>query len=216
MMSVAVIIPAHPGRVANGMLDEALRSVWAQTRLPEAVHVAIDTQGDGAPVTRQRALDAARTDWVAFLDSDDLLMPNHLQALLDHALHTGADLVYSWFRLLEQRPDGRRVDHGDRDPIFPPTHFSEPFDPTQPVETTMTVLVRRELAQQVGMRRLDRGEVNTGEDRAFTLDCLAAGASVQHLVARTWWWRHHWLSPDRIGNTSGLPTKGDAGPLNLT
>ncbi len=211
--TVAVIVPAHPGRIANGMLDEALRSIWAQTRLPDAVHIALDTQGDGAPVTRQRALDAASTDWVAFLDSDDLYMPNHLQALLEHAHQTGADLVYSWFRLLEQRPDGRRIDHGDHDPIFPPTHYSEPFNPAEPIETTITVLVRRQLAQQVGMRRLDRGQINTGEDRAFTLDCLARGANIQHLVQRTWWWRHHWLTPDQMGNTSGLQ-KGDAAPIS--
>jgi glycosyltransferase involved in cell wall biosynthesis len=208
--TIAVCVAAHPARATNGMLDEALRSIWAQTLLPDAVHVAMDTTRAGAPATRQRALSAASTDWVAFLDSDDLFLPQHLQHLLAHARETGADLVYSWFRLCQQLADGRRIDHGKHDPVFPPTHFSNPFNPAEPVETTITVLVRRGLAQQVGMRALDRGQINSGEDRAFTLDVLAAGGRIEHLVERTWIWRHHQLRDGTPGNASGLPGKGDA------
>lgn len=207
--TIAVCIPAHPARATNGMLDEAIRSVWAQTRLPEELHIVMDTTGAGAPVTRQRALDAARADWVAFLDSDDLFLPHHLEATLNHAQQTGADFVYSWFRVMQQYGDGSRavLEH---DPVFPPGHYLNEFDPADPIETTMTVLVRRELAQQVGMRPLDRGQANTGEDRAFTLDCLAAGATIRHLVDKTWLWRHHQLASGLPGNTSGHASKGDA------
>lgn len=208
--TIAVCIAAHPARARNGMLDEALRSIWAQTLLPDAVHVAMDTTQAGAPATRQRALDAASTDWVAFLDSDDLFLPQHLDHMLAHAEETGADLVYSWFRLMQQLADGRRIDHGDRDPVFPPGHYLNPFDPAEPIETTITVLVRRGLAQHVGMRKLDRGEVNSGEDRAFTLDVLAAGGRIEHLVERTWIWRHHQRPDGQPGNASGFPGKGDA------
>lgn len=207
--TIAVCVPAHPARARNGMLDEALRSVWAQTLLPDAVHVAMDTTRAGAPATRQRALDAASSDWVAFLDSDDLFLPQHLEHLLAHAQATGADFVYSWFRLVQQLADGRRIDHGDHDPVFPPTHFSNPFDPENPIETTMIVLVRRGLAQAVGMRALDRGEINSGEDRAFTLDILAAGGRIEHLVERTWLWRHHQRSDGQVGNCSGIAGRGD-------
>lgn len=208
--TIAVCIPAHPARARNGMLDEALRSVWAQTLLPDAVHVAMDTTRAGAPATRQRALDAASTDWVSFLDSDDLLLPQHLEHLLAHALETQADMTYGWFKLVQQLADGRRIDHGDHDPVFPPGHFLNPFDPENPIETTITILVRRELAQQVGMRALDRGQINTGEDRAFVMDLLATGAKITHLTERTWVWRHHQLPDGSPGNASGLPTKGDA------
>lgn len=89
---------------------------------------------------------------------------------------------------------------GGRDP-FPPTHYRDPFDPQKPIETTITVLVRTDLAQQVGFQRLNRGETNSGEDRFFTLGCLAAGARIEHLVEKTWLWHHN------SGNTSGLPTR---------
>ncbi len=188
--SISIITPAHPARLRNGMLDRALRSVWAQTRPPQAVHVAVDTEGVGAAPTRQRALMAATTDWVAFLDSDDLFLPQHLDKLLRHALSTGADYVYSWFKILD--PAGRILEH-------------------DPIETTVTTLVRTELAKQVGFfEAVEPGGTNpghnSGEDRQFTLGCIRAGAKISHLVDKTWLWGHHGR------NTSGLPFKGD-GPL---
>lgn len=217
MTTTSVIIPAHPGRIRNGLLDKAIDSVWEQTRPPDALHIAIDRHREGAPATRARALTAVTTDWVAFLDSDDMFKPRHLEWLHQHAADTGADYVYGWFTILQQLPDGRErtiewnAETGDG--VFPPGHYLNDFDPANPIETTITVLVRTELAKTVGFRALDRGhDTNTGEDRAFTLDCLAAGARISHVRRFSWWWRHHWLPSGVKGNTSGYPTKGDAAP----
>lgn len=204
--SISIITPTHPARCQNGMLDRALRSVWGQTLLPQAVHVAVDTAGDGAAATRQRALMAAETDWVAFLDSDDLFLPHHLQKLWHHAMETGADYVYSWFKVLTQ--SGVIM---EKDPVFPPGHYLNEFDPANPIETTITVLVRTALAKEIGFHvATEPGGTNpghnSGEDRQFTLGCIAAGARIRHLVDKTWLWGHHGQ------NTSGLPFKGD-GPL---
>lgn len=187
---ITVVMASIPPR---GVLrNTALASVASQQLQPAAVSVAIDVERQGAPATRQRALEAAQTPWVAFLDDDDAFMPQHLKNLYAYAIETGADFVYSWFEVV-----------GGTDP-FPDTHFTNRFDPENPIETTITTLVKTELAKQVGFKALDRGEINTGEDRYFTLGCLEAGAVIEHLVERTWYWRHHG------GNTSGLPTKGDS------
>jgi len=188
---ITVVMPSVPAR---GVLrNTALASIASQTLQPAAVSLAIDVNREGAPATRQRALDAAATEWVAMLDDDDAFMPQHLAHLHRHAEETGADYVYSWFEVL-----------GGRDP-FPPTHFTNPFDPENPIETTITVLMRRELAQEIGYKSLDRGhDTNTGEDYRMVLEVVKRGGKVSHLVERTWYWRHH------FGNTSGLPTKGDA------
>jgi glycosyltransferase involved in cell wall biosynthesis len=213
-VTVSVIIAAHPARARNGMLAEATMSVCSQTQPPDALHVIIDHDGLGAPATRQRALDHVDTEWVAFLDSDDVFMPRHLELLTAHAVKTGADYVYSWFRIIQQFGNGARKEimwtPEDGDGVFPPGHYLNEFDPNDPIETTITVLVRTELAKQVGFRPLDRGQINTGEDRAFTLDCLAAGAKIVHLRRFTWWWRHHWLPGGGKGNTSGHANQGDA------
>lgn len=209
--TITVVTPVHPGRFANGLFAECLQSIHNQTLLPDAHAVAIDTQGEGAAPTRQRALMMARTDWVAFLDSDDLFMPKHLERLLRYALETEADFVYSWFKVMQDLGDGRRRIL-EEDPVFPATHYLNPWNPDDPIETTITTLVRTELAQSVGFKALDRGhDQNSGEDRYFTLACQEAGGKIMHLRRKTWLWRHR-FAPDGQGltNTGGLPTKGDA------
>lgn len=210
---ITVVIPAHPARVRNGMLGAAVNSAWEQTLIPDAVVVAVDNERQGAPATRARALAAVDTEWTAFLDSDDMFLPRHLEWCKAHADKTGADYVYAWFKVLQQFADGR-TNVLEEDPVFPVTHYLNPFDPADPIETTITVLVKTELAQSVGMRALDRGEVNTGEDRAFLLDCLAAGAKIEHVVRKSWLWRHHQIPTGKgkvgPGNTSGMPSRGDS------
>lgn len=200
--TITVVTPTHPARLRNGMMVRCQQSVAAQTLLPDAHVVAIDVDREGAAATRDRALMMARTDFVAFLDSDDFFFAEHLEQLMNHQQETGADFVYSWFKIFQETPwGGQLLDH---DPIFPATHFTRPFDPENPIETTITTLVRTELAKEVGFQKLERGEYNSGEDRYFTLGCLEKGAKISHLVKKTWAWSHHGA------NTSGLPTKGDA------
>lgn len=200
LLDITVVTPAHPARLRNGMLDRAVRSVGMQTSPPAAHSIAVDLRGEGAAPTRQRALEAVQTEWVAFLDSDDVFLERHLELLSKHAVERNADFVYSWYKILDAA--GRILED---DPVFPVTHYLDPFDPENPIETTVTTLVRTELAKSVGFHALDRGHnSNSGEDAAFTLGCLAQGAKISHLVRKTWLWSHHGM------NTSGLPTKGDA------
>jgi glycosyltransferase involved in cell wall biosynthesis len=201
--TITVVTPTHPARVQNGMLQRAQQSVWTQTLLPDAHAIAVDNDKAGAAPTRQRALMMAQTDFVAFLDSDDFFFPEHLEALMNHQQETGADFVYSWFKVCQRTAWGDHLI--EEDPIFPKTHYTNPFNPDSPIETTITTLVRTELAKEVGFQPLNRGHnINSGEDRYFTLHCLEKGAKISHLVRKTWAWSHHGA------NTSGLPTKGDA------
>lgn len=208
--TISVVTPTHASRMRpGGMYWEAMASVAQQTLLPDAICTAIDRRGEGAAPTRQRALLQVCTEWTAFCDSDDILMPRHLELLLKCALDRELDFVYSWFKILQQFPDGRRNVLED-DPIFPATHYLNEWDPVNPIETTVTTLVRTELAQSVGFTALDRGhDANSGEDFNFTLGCQTAGGKIGHLRRKTWLWRHHQLPGGIMGNTSGLPHKGD-------
>lgn len=187
---VTVAIPVHPPRIANGMLTRALDSVYRQDYGVHGVAVSVDKDRLGAAPTRQLALDMVSTEWVAFLDSDDEFMPQHVHALLTCALESGADYTFSYFL---------RSHGGD-----PLGHFGKVFNPKAPHHTTMTVLVRRELAQEAGFGFEDMHKDWSGEDWKFLLKCLELGAKVVHHPEETWLWNRH------KGNTSGLPRKGDA------
>jgi glycosyltransferase involved in cell wall biosynthesis len=180
--TVAVCVPTIPPRL-NTLLPLALASVYAQLRVVDAVSVAVDVHHDGAWKTRQRAVDATITDWVAFLDDDDVLKPQHVLRLLETAHATGGDFIFSYF-----------------DTTVTPDllgNFGRPFDHANPHHTTMTVMVRAELAKMVRFTpRLPEHEAG-GEDWRFILGCVDAGAKMVHLPEQTWIWRHH------AGNTSG-------------
>jgi glycosyltransferase involved in cell wall biosynthesis len=152
-------------------------SVYTQDHIVDAVAVATDTLKEGAWKTRQRAVDMANTDWIAFLDDDDYFYPRHVRRLLETARDTGADYVYSYF-----------------DTTVTPDllgFFGKTFDSTNPHHTTMTVMVRTELAKSVRFTpRLPEHEAG-GEDWRFILGCVEAGAKIVHLPEQTWVWRHH-------------------------
>jgi hypothetical protein len=193
---VTVVVPFHEARRTSGLLDRAVRSVHAQT-VPVHLELAEDIHRIGAAATRQAGLETVTTEWTAFLDSDDELDPTHIEQLLACAEETGADYVYPWFRVV-----------GGSDPF--PMFFGKPWDNAHPHQTTITILVRTELAQQVGFHEPPPGSTihgqRGGEDWHFTLGCMAAGARIVHHPARTWTWHHG------RQNTSGRPDRGDARP----
>lgn len=185
---ITVVIPSIPPRAV--LLQRAVASVDAQTLKATGLIIEVDEQKLGAAQTRHRALMRVNTEWTAFLDDDDEFLPQHLELMMAHALENDADYVYSWFDTV---PFGR-------DP-FPPQHFSAPYDPVFPVGTTITILVKTELAQSIGFNDDNRNPSNGGEDWQFQMKCQEAGAKISHLVARTWLWHHD------SGNTSGLPDR---------
>ena len=202
MTSVAVCITSIPSR--RKMLREAVDSAVRQVRVPDELHVSIDHVGVGAAANRNAAWRAASTEWIAFLDDDDLLFPQHLSTLLE--LSDGADLIYPWFEL-----------HEGPDPLYVPRNgqltpaFGVPFGDEQKryIFTSgnfipVTVLVRRELLADVGGFP-QPGTVEwpheTCEDWGCWQRLLRAGATFRHVPQRTWRWRWHGK------NTSGRAWK---------
>lgn len=190
---ITVAIPTIPPRV--GLLQRAVASVLAQTHQAAGLAIAIDYARQGAPATRQRALDMVDTQWVAFLDDDDEFMAGHLETLWHSAVTHQADYVYSWFETIPQGLDP-----------FPVSHYLDSWSDAVPRQTTITTLVRTELARQVGFASFQEdGQLvdgqRWGEDWSFTLGCLEVGAKIHHVVAKTWYWHHD------SGNTSGRPDR---------
>lgn len=191
---VTVVIPTIPPRMK--MLRRALWSALTQNTPPAAVIVETDTAREGSAVVRTRGLMKATTEYTAFLDDDDQLLPQHLQVLAQVAERTGADVVYPWPQMA-----------GGPDPC--PDRFGQPFDPDllrRRSYIPVTSLVRTSLAQQVGGFRIP--DCSPHDDHGFYLAMLDAGATFVHVPARTWIWNiHGYGQPGISGNTSGSPLR---------
>lgn len=194
---VTVVIPTHVARIENGMLRRAVRSVTQQSHRPWSTVIVHDYHGAGSAAVRNEGIERVTTEWVAFLDSDDVLQPFHLAKLLKQQRKNGADLVYPWFQVL-----------GGCDPW--PGWYGRPFDAEALLRREfcipVTVLVRTELVRAVGGFEPDLTIAPPAQCDDLTLwrKLLAAGAKFEHLPAKTWVWHRHG------GNTSGSPLLGDA------
>ena len=124
---VSVIVPVYNrASMIGAAIDSALR---AASDLPMEVVVVDDASTDdtastviaydddrvrllrldrngGQSAARNHGLDAARGEYVKFLDSDDLLLPGHLAAEL-RAMDEGTDIAVSGW--CDGYPDGRRT-----------------------------------------------------------------------------------------------------------
>lgn len=196
-------IATHPARGHTSdpttLLGRAVASVHAQTVAPAGgLSIACDLNGDGAAVTRQRALDEVETPWVSFIDSDDTWYPHHLETHWRLLQESGADVAYSWF-------DGNQP-FGPQGEL---THRGLKFDPEHPHHITMTLTVRTDLAKAAGFLQPE-GWMHpewSGEDWSFVLRLCALGARFIGTGEVTWTYQ-----VSHGTNTSGLPYRGD-GPL---
>lgn len=160
------------------MLRRALASVLTQTYPAAAVSVAVDLKREGSAVTRNRALAAVATEWVAFLDDDDSFLPQHLELLTACAEATEADVVYPCPEV-EGRP-------------APALRFGLPFD-AEGLRSgnyiPVTVLARTELVREAGGFHCPAGSIY--DDWGCWLAMFALGAKFVHLPEKTWVWNWH-------------------------
>lgn len=192
---ITLVVPSIPPRAE--MLQRALASVWAQELAPDAVVVTLDSDRRGAPHNRDAGLAKVDSEWVAFLDDDDELYPQHLRLLHAVAVQSDADLVYPWFDVT-----------GGTDPF--PQFFARPWANDEPHQIPVTFLARTDVIRKAGgfSYGFDEATVGTdplgnraGEDWELTLRLCEQGAYIEHLPERTWRWHHHGA------NTSGMPAR---------
>lgn len=175
-MNITVLIPTIPPR--RTQFERAVASVQAQTLPPTTVWAEIDADRTGAAATRNRLLEQVRTEWTAFLDDDDELLPDHLKLCARYATLSGVDVVYPAYEVV-----------GGEDPV---NCFGIPFDAGLLKRRNfipVTVLARTELVLAAGgfQERTDENG-DPCEDWGLWLAMLARGAKFGHLPQRTWRW----------------------------
>jgi glycosyltransferase involved in cell wall biosynthesis len=124
-------------------LPETLASVWQQTftdfevvivddgssddiqewvsRIDDARIKLISQANQGASAARNNGIRAARGEYIAFLDADDLWMPTKLETHVDYLdKNPDAGLVYSWTAITDARgkPTGRVMTPTEEGDIF--------------------------------------------------------------------------------------------------
>jgi glycosyltransferase involved in cell wall biosynthesis len=192
---VAAVIPTIPGR--EKLLERALASVHAQTRKVDQVVVERDSLRTGAAQSRNRAMQRVTADVIAWLDDDDEWLPHHVMACM-RVLEAdpSVDLVYPVPRMVNGR-DPTAVAHQGR-LVLP---WGIRFGKEQEAHLRrngsfipMTHLVRTEAVRRVdGFPEgfvLPDGRYR-GEDEAYLIRLLDAGAHFEHLNRKTWRWYAH-------------------------
>jgi succinoglycan biosynthesis protein ExoO len=173
----------------------------------------------GAAMSRNRAIDAARGQWIALLDADDWFLPTRLENLLSAAEKHDADLVADDIYFV---PNDVQVDlerglyenhRGHARPLrrlFRSTHLPLWLQIENVLQKELPggndsriclikPLIRRSFLEQHGIRYIKKswGE----EDVPFYLDCLGYGA--RFLLIEGPWYCYR-LHPDNISKKWNL------------
>jgi succinoglycan biosynthesis protein ExoO len=151
----------------------------------------------GPSATRNRALDAASGDWIAIVDSDDLLHPERLQRLLAAANRMDLDIIADDLVFF-----GETVEASGRT-LLQPLGLCAPLTITpdlfldasgegrkMPALGYLKPLIRRSL---IGTHRYDQ-TLRIGEDYDFILRLLLSGARFAVLPDPMYLYRRHGAS----------------------
>ncbi len=163
MPRVSVIMPLYN---AESYVAQAIETVKAQTMTDWELLVIDDCATDGShgvavgaarndaririlrndknigvARTRNRGIELARGEYIAFLDSDDFWEPQMLEKMLERMSETDADIVYCSYAMVDEQ--GNKVCN---DFIVPPkTEFKDSI--VRSVITCSTVLLKKEIVE---------------------------------------------------------------------
>lgn len=148
--------------VNDGSTDRSVEI--AESFMDPRIHLYHNEGNRGLPYTRNRGLALARGEYIAFLDADDIALPDRLQTEVEFLeKHPEFHLVGSWYHTMmdgivkEQRFHSGQYRIRNTGMIF------------RPVVGTSTIMVRKSLILQNKLNY--RKECFVAQDYAFLVDC---------------------------------------------
>jgi hypothetical protein len=196
LTDITVITATIPGR--DLLLQRAVNSVKAQTLQPERHAIMLDQHKAGGAAILDLLLAEVTTEYVAVLDDDDELLPNHLELCYSKIKETGADMVYPGFKYSSTHDQGHLE-----------CHFGNEWDNSLPHQTAITNLFRTDAIREVGgfsvdwdpdSFNMDHTGNRIGYDYLLVLRLAEAGKIIKHLPERTW--IYHIGHPSTLGMPS--------------
>ncbi len=157
----------------------------------------LDGAGEGPGAARNRALAAARGDWVAIVDGDDLIHPRRLEILVDAAERSGADIIADNLLAFQDNPD-------DGSPYFllpmPEWKTRREIDLAFFIRSNalfgrgaplgyLKPLIRRDVLTRAGIAY--DTSLRIGEDYDLVAKLLAHGARYRYFPAAFYFYRRH-------------------------
>jgi hypothetical protein len=152
--------------------------------------------------TRNEMLKRVHTEYVAFLDDDDELFPDHIESLHDAAVLTKADMVYPGCQFVSELGARRE---------WPLSRQGDPFNPNAIREVNwipVTTLARTESVKKAGGFQNFPG--TSFEDWGLWAKMVEMGMKIVHLPKMTW--RYNCVAP----STKGLPPDVDTTKLQAS
>lgn len=169
---ITVLTASLPERAEQ--LADAIESVEAQTLTAHEHKVWLDDAREGPAACRNRLLAKTGSEFVAFLDDDDVLYPQHLEVLAIAQNETDADLVFSWH---DGGPGVPRYESWDASAYWTITNGRNVIP--------VTVLARTAAIREAGCF----DPADRYEDHALFLRMLALGMTFVCVPQVTWWYR---------------------------
>lgn len=153
--------------------DQRLRDAFDDERI-RIVHTAGSTGGGAA---RNYAAYQARGEYLAFLDDDDVFLPDKIETQLNFMINNGLDFSYqdvSWY----DADTGKLVEHRRLDHV---KDFSKKGLLRAHVLTPISPTAIYMLKTSLFMRTKGFGEVLVGQDWFLMLRCIEAGANIGYM-----------------------------------
>lgn len=190
LRSIEIIVSDDASTDASVNIVERLIAEDDRIRL-----VRSDVNG-GPAAARNRALDIARGEWISILDGDDLMHPGRLQAIIEEAVKSGADIAADDLLLFD---DGRQA---TPQPLFsgrwaksPQWVSAEEYVLTNnpygrgPALGYLKPVIRSSVISQHKIRYDER--LTVAEDYDFIFRLLMAGARFRTLPHIGYFYRRH-------------------------